>query len=325
MPICHFPKVISALLIVTAAVVISLTNAADSVGYVGPQASPMSAEPKPRIWVVVNLFTGQSSKQAVLVRDTLARLGAKGRGIVLPYKDITVDNMQRLDPAFLALSPNGIPWCRYKGRNGENLQMFFKSLKILIEQYNVPVVGICGGHQALALAFGGKVGPIRGGEDDCFPYGKNPTERGRHYVDVVKEDPIFLGMSRRINLVENHYDEVKRLPSGFVCLARNELCPYQIIRHPSKPAYGLQAHSEYYFSSRPDGGLLLRNFLAIAENHNRFYRDVEPVDPGPTAANITPVPANQAQAQANPSPGASAPRHGPTQAKEREPLLKSVW
>ena len=61
-------------------------------------------------------------------------------------------------------------------------------------------------------------------------------------------------MAKRINMVQNHYDEVKRMPPGFICLAQNKLCPYQIIRHPSKPAYGVQAHSEYYFNSRPDGG-----------------------------------------------------------------------
>ena len=81
-----------------------------------------------------------------------------------------------------------------------------------------------------------------------------------------------MGMGPSLNLVENHYDEVKRLPPGFLCLAKNKLCPYQIIRHPSKPAYGVQAHTEYYLQSRPDGGILLRNFLHIARTHNRIAR-----------------------------------------------------
>ncbi len=225
-----------------------------------------------RVWIVVNLFTGQTSKQAVIVRDTLAALGAEGKGIVMPYSDITVENMKRIRPGFLALSPNGIPWCKYKGKNGAALKEFLHALRVIVEELNIPVVGICGGHQALALAFGGKVGPIRGGEDDCLPYGKNPTERGRHDVDVVENDPIFAGMAGKLNMVQNHYDEVKRLPPGFVCLAKNKLCPYQIIRHPERPAYGVQAHCEYYFRSRPDGGMLLRNFLRIAETHNQFVR-----------------------------------------------------
>jgi GMP synthase (glutamine-hydrolysing) len=224
-------------------------------------------------WVVVNLFTGKSSKQAVIVRDKLVGLGAEGPGIILPYNEITVENVKKLRPAFLVLSPNGMPWCKYRGRNGAELQEFFKSLKIIIEEMEVPVIGICGGHQALALAFGGKVGPIRGGEDDCFPYGKNPTERGRHNIFVVNDDPLFHDMGKTLNLVQNHYDEVKKMPQGFVCLAENKLCPYQIIRHPSKPAYGVQAHTEYYLKNRPDGGLLLRNFLNIARNHNRIMRN----------------------------------------------------
>ncbi len=232
------------------------------------------------LWIVVNMFTGRTSKQAVIVQQTLERLGAGGRGIVLPYADITVENMRKLRPAFLALSPNGIPWCRYKGKNGQDLANFFKALRVIIEDMRVPVIGLCGGHQALALAFGGKVGPIRGGEDDCFPYGHHPTEKGRRDVYILKRDPLFLGMGKSLNLVESHYDEVKRLPNGFVPLADNKLCPYQIIRHPERPAYGVQAHTEYYMNSRPDGGILLRNFLDIARTYNRVVRHVDgPISP----------------------------------------------
>ena len=42
------------------------------------------------LWIVVNMFTGRTSKQAVIVQETLERLGAEGRGIILPYAEITV-------------------------------------------------------------------------------------------------------------------------------------------------------------------------------------------------------------------------------------------
>lgn len=224
------------------------------------------------VWIVVNLFTGRTSRQAQKVRDILASLGAEGTGIVMPYNEITVENVKKLRPTFLALSPNGMPWCRYRGRNGVELESFLKALRTIVEDLEVPVIGICGGHQALAMAFGGKVGPIRGGEDDCFPYGHNPTERGRHNVFVVTEDPLFQGIGKTLNLVQNHYDEVKRLPRGFLCLAENKLCPYQIIKHPTKPAYGVQAHTEYFLKTKPDGGLLLQNFLKVARTHNSIVR-----------------------------------------------------
>jgi GMP synthase (glutamine-hydrolysing) len=177
------------------------------------------------------------------------------------------------------LSPNGIPWCRYRGKNGEDLKQFFKTLRVLVEDLYVPVIGICGGHQALALAFGGKVGPIIGGEDDCFPYGDNPTERGRQWVRIDVNDPLFTGMNDRINMVQNHYDEVKRLPADFVALAHNKMSKYQIMRHATRPAYGVQAHSEYYFGARPDGGLLLRNFMRIAKTHNGIMRNIANAEP----------------------------------------------
>lgn len=240
---------------------------------------PLSSLKPSSVWVVVNLFTGRTSKQAEIVRQKLIGLGAEGEGIVLPYADVTIENMVQLRPWFLALSPNGVPWCKYRGRNQENLTKFFANLKVIIEEMNVPVIGICGGHQALALAFGGKVGPIRGGEDDCFPYGDNPTERGRHNIHVVRDDPLFAGMGDTLNLVQNHYDEVKRLPPGFLTLASNKLCEHQIIRHPTKPAYGVQAHTEYYLPSKPDGGRLLKNFLEIARTHNRLSRGTDGEEP----------------------------------------------
>lgn len=249
---------------------IGIINVAFTGGVFARQANASPAYFEDRVWIVVNLFNGATSKQARLVRDTLARLGAPGRGIVVPYAKMTVENADRLKPIFIAMSPNGIPWCRYRGKNGENLKNFFHDLKIIIEDMKIPVIGICGGHQALALAFGGKVGPIRGGEDDCFPYGDNPTERGRHNVVRLMEDPIFMSMGPKLNMVQNHYDEVKRLPEGFLTLAKNDLCPHQIIRHPTRPAYGVQAHSEYYFGARPDGGTLLRNFIKIAILYDRL-------------------------------------------------------
>ncbi|AFM25444.1 type 1 glutamine amidotransferase [Desulfomonile tiedjei] len=234
-----------------------------------PKLISTTPEPTTGTWIVVNLFSGRTSRQAEKVRDILAGLGAEGTGIVLPYREITVKDMKARRPSFLALSPNGVPWCKYDPTELDN---FLKALKTIVEELEIPVIGICGGHQALALAFGGKVGPINGSEDDCIPYKKNPTEKGRHNIFVVADDPLFQGMGKTLNLVQNHYDEVKKLPPGFVRLAENDLCRHQIIKHPTKPAYGVQAHTEYYLKNRPDGGLLLKNFLKIATTHNKISR-----------------------------------------------------
>jgi hypothetical protein len=123
---------------------------------------------------------------------------------------------------------------------------------------NIPILGICGGHQALALAFGGKVGPIRAGEDDCMPYTRE-RQGGVVPLTLTTTDPIFRGIDGKLRILESHFDEVKVLPPGFVLLASDKLSPNQVMRHPTKPVYGVQGHPE---SSTVLGlrRILIRNF-----------------------------------------------------------------
>jgi GMP synthase (glutamine-hydrolysing) len=136
----------------------------------------------------------------------------------------------------------------------------------IAEQMNIPILGICGGHQALALAFGGKVGPIRAGEDDCMPYTRD-RQGGVIPLKVTTQDPLFEGLQDKIRIVASHFDEVKVLPPGFVLLASDKVSPNQIMRHPTKPVYGIQGHPEYFSSHRPDTGIILKNFMKIVESY----------------------------------------------------------
>jgi len=72
-------------------------------------------------------------------------------------------------------------------------------LPLLAEEQNIPILGICGGHQALALSFGGKVGPIRGGEDDCLPYSRD-RQRGVVALDMTAVDPLFSGVDGQLHI-----------------------------------------------------------------------------------------------------------------------------
>lgn len=187
------------------------------------------------------------------------------------FKDVTLDLLEELSPAFIVLSPQGTPWCRYTGRTGIALQNFLWMIPVIAEDLNIPILGICGGHQALALAYGGRVGPIRAGALDCMPYNRE-RQGGVIKLTQTNPDPIFVGLEEKVNMVESHYDEVKTLPPGFILLASDKLSPNQIIRHPNRPVYGIQGHPEHFLSNRPDGGILIRNFLKIAETHNETFR-----------------------------------------------------
>jgi GMP synthase (glutamine-hydrolysing) len=227
-----------------------------------------------RPWLMVSLTPQAASRGGRHAFAVIKRLSGNPRGIMLHYSEVTPELVAEQNPEFIILSPQGTPWCRYSGERGIALQNFLWTLPLIAEEMNIPMLGICGGHQALALAFGGKVGPIRAGEDDCMPYARD-RQGGVVPLTLKAPDPLFLGLDGKLRILESHYDEVKVLPRGFVLLASEKLSPIQIMRHPTRPVYGIQGHPEHFSDGRPDGGLLIRNFLRIATLHNETLRNAD--------------------------------------------------
>jgi GMP synthase (glutamine-hydrolysing) len=227
-----------------------------------------------RPWLMVSLAPYSAARGGMRAYSVIRRLSGNPHGIMLHFSEVTPELVAEKKPEFIILSPQGTPWCKYSGERGIALQNFLWTLPLLAEEMNIPILGICGGHQALALAFGGKVGPIRAGEDDCMPYSRD-RQGGVVPLTLKMPDPLFLGLDGRLRIVESHYDEVKVLPRGFVLLASDRFSPNQIIRHPTKPVYGIQGHPEYFSEGRPDGGMLIRNFLRIAATHNETLRKAQ--------------------------------------------------
>jgi GMP synthase (glutamine-hydrolysing) len=229
-----------------------------------------------RPWMLISLVPRGNSKGSRHVYSVIKRLSGNAHCIVRHFSQVTTELIEEIQPEFIVLSPQGTPWCRYTGGRGVALQNFLWLLPLIAEDMNIPILGICGGHQALAIAFGGRVGPIRGQEYDCLPYTRD-RQRGVVPLNVTAPDPIFRGIDGDVRIVESHYDEVKVLPPGFVLLASEKISPNQIIRHPTRPVYGIQGHPEHFHRNRPDGGILIRNFLKIADTYNATVRRLKPV------------------------------------------------
>jgi anthranilate synthase/aminodeoxychorismate synthase-like glutamine amidotransferase len=118
----------------------------------------------------------------------------------------------------------------------------------------IPILGVCLGHQAIGEAFGGRV--IRAGR---VMHGK--TSRIAH-----DGTGLFGGLPSPLEVMRYHSLIVEResLPATLEILATSidDEAEIQAMRHVHHPVWGVQFHPESVLTQH--GKQLLRNFVALA-------------------------------------------------------------
>jgi len=101
---------------------------------------------------------------------------------------------------------------------------------------DVPIFGICYGHQLLARAAGGTVG--------YHPQGKEVGTVTIQLLNNHIDDPLFCDLPQTFKVHATHAQSVLRLPDAAVLLARNPYEAHHAFRI-GKCAWGVQFHPEY--------------------------------------------------------------------------------
>lgn len=154
--------------------------------------------------------------------------------------EITVEELRKLNLEGIVISPGpGRP--KDAGISVELIKSF---------EGEIPILGICLGHQVIAEAYGGKI--IRANN---ILHGKKSNIR-------VKKDYIFYGVSRRLAVMRYHSLIVDKetLPEEIEVIGKSlDDDEIMAVKHRDYKIYGLQFHPESIYTDQ--GKRIIRNFI----------------------------------------------------------------
>jgi anthranilate synthase component 2 len=174
-----------------------------------------------------------------LLVEQFRRLGAEARVLrtSISLQDLEAE-LSTHDPDLVLLSPG-------PGHPKDSGVM----LPFLETRPDRPILGVCLGHQAMALAAGGEVG-----------HAPSPVH-GKSSQLVHEGDPLFAGTPRQFPVARYHSLTITKAPAELEVIARCADEPEVIfaVRHRTLPHLGLQFHPESVLS--PQGAPLVRTIL----------------------------------------------------------------
>lgn len=118
---------------------------------------------------------------------------------------------------------------------------------------DVPILGICAGHQFMARYYGGEAGEAP------------KPEFGAATIMLLGGGGLLFEGTPEIQTVwESHNDEVTDIPDGFIVVAESKSCKVQAMQNDKLTRFGLQFHPEV--NDTEYGSNIFENFVSICES-----------------------------------------------------------
>jgi GMP synthase (glutamine-hydrolysing) len=111
---------------------------------------------------------------------------------------------------------------------------------------NLPLLGICYGHQLIVNKYGGKIK-------------KANKEYGSSLLTIDDDKDLLSGIGESVRAWMSHGDEAEEIPSGFKVIGHTESAKAAAIASEEKSIYGIQFHPEVMHTEQ--GTEILKNFV----------------------------------------------------------------
>ena len=164
---------------------------------------------------------------------------------LLPF-DTSLENIKKLNPKGIIFSggPSSVYDSNAPVPDGK------------IFQLNVPILGICYGHQIIVNNFGGKIKRAN-------------KEYGSSVLTIDNNSDILTGIGDSVRAWMSHGDEAEDVPEGFEIIGHTESSRSAAIANKQKTIFGIQFHPEVVHTEK--GTDILKNFVLKVCNANQGW------------------------------------------------------
>jgi len=164
---------------------------------------------------------------------------------LVPF-NISLENLNKLNPKGIIFS--GGPSSVYDSNAPLPDEKIF--------QLNVPILGICYGHQIIVNNFGGKIKRAN-------------KEYGSSVLTIDNNSDILNGIGDSVRAWMSHGDEAENVPYGFEIIGHTESSRSAAIANKQKMIFGIQFHPEVVHTEK--GNDILKNFVLKVCNANQDW------------------------------------------------------